>query len=548
MFPFKTTQILLLTAFCIINFTLFAQETQVKDDFEGNGTITTWYGDDCSVDTDFSNPNQTGINTSDKVLKYTDEGGSYANIGFNIPFHFDLGKAPKFTFQIYVESSSLTGTQNNQVSFKLQNGAIFEPWTSQTEIIKNLELDKWQEITVDFENDNFINYDANAADPVNRDDLNRAVIQINGENNNDKVVAYIDNFEYESTIGWDSDPNHQGYTYLIWNDEFEGEGAIDDEKWHHQTLLPNGEGWFNGELQHYTNREENSYLENGFMNLVAKRENFTDQGKTKDFTSARLNSKFAFTYGRVEVRAKLPSGAGTWPALWFLGKNINEDGAYFDEEFGTTNWPACGEIDLMEHWGTNQNFVQAAMHTPSSSGNTVNKGGIYANDVSNLFHVYGMVWTPEKIDFTVDGKVIYTYAPNDKNMDTWPYDAPQYMIINTAINADIAADFKESPFVIDYIRIYSDEEPTSIKSETIESTVSIYPNPSSDLLNVLIENNHDFSIIQVFDNLGKEVIGKNIEMNQSQMALDISGLAIGNYTIRLSNETKATVIDFVKSE
>ena len=149
------------------------------------------------------------------------------------------------------------------------------------------------------------------------------------------------------------------FNTLVWADEFSGNGMIDTSKWHHQTLLPNGNSWWNGEQQHYTNRITNSYQNNGLLSIVAIKEVFTDQGITKNYTSARLNSKFAFTYGRVEVRAKLPSGAGTWPAIWTLGKNITENGGYWYSSYGTTNWPACGEIDIMEHWGHNPNYVQS---------------------------------------------------------------------------------------------------------------------------------------------------------------------------------------------
>ena len=130
---------------------------------------------------------------------------------------------------------------------------------------------------------------------------------------------------------------------------------LDSAKWHHQTVIPNGWSWFNGEVQHYTDRLENTYVSDGTPKIVAQKEQFTDQGVTKQYTSARLNSKFAFTYGRVEVRAKMPIGHGTWPAIWMLGKNITERGAYWETQgFGTTSWPACGEIDIMEHWGRNQ--------------------------------------------------------------------------------------------------------------------------------------------------------------------------------------------------
>lgn len=145
---------------------------------------------------------------------------------------------------------------------------------------------------------------------------------------------------------------------IVWSDEFDGNGAIDSEKWHHQTQLPNGGSWYNGEIQHYTDRIENSFVSNGTLKVVAKKETYTDQGFTKTHTSARLNSKFAFTYGYVAVRAKLPQGVGTWPAIWTLGQNITEPGGYWYDTNGTVGWPNCGEIDIMEHWGSNQNFVQ----------------------------------------------------------------------------------------------------------------------------------------------------------------------------------------------
>ena len=127
---------------------------------------------------------------------------------------------------------------------------------------------------------------------------------------------------------------------LIWSDEFNTNGNVNQEKWFHQTQLPNGYSWYNNELQHYTDEIENTYVSDGTLKIVAIKENYTDQGYTKPYTSARLNSKFAFTYGKVEVKAKLPTGQGTWPAIWTLGKNITEPGSYWTNEgFGTTGWP-----------------------------------------------------------------------------------------------------------------------------------------------------------------------------------------------------------------
>jgi beta-glucanase (GH16 family) len=241
--------------------------------------------------------------------------------------------------------------------------------------------------------------------------------------------------------------------------------------------LPLPDSWFNGEIQHYTDRTENTYQDNGTLKIVAKRELFSDQGVTKNFTSARLNSKFAFTYGRVDIRAKLPSGVGTWPALWMLGRNIDEDGGYWDNQgFGTTPWPACGEIDIMEHWGDNQNYVSSAMHTPSSFGGTVNVGGTVIPTASTAFHVYSMVWTEEKITFSVDGVVHYVYNPPVKNAQTWPFDAPQYLLFNVAMLPNVSASFSSSAMEIDYVRVY--ESCTTSTSETNRiGTLRSYPNP-----------------------------------------------------------------------
>tara|TARA_B110000091_G_scaffold156398_1_gene166619 strand:- start:450 stop:2708 length:2259 start_codon:yes stop_codon:yes gene_type:complete len=246
---------------------------------------------------------------------------------------------------------------------------------------------------------------------------------------------------------------------LVFEDNFDTDGAVNSENWFHQTLLPNGYSWYNNESQHYTNRIENSYAEEGLLKLVAIKENFTDQGHTKSYTSARLNSKFAFKYGKVEVRAMLPFGQGTWPAIWTLGKNIIEPGGYWTNEgYGTTSWPACGEIDIMEHWGSNQNFVQSATHTPSSYGGTINHGGQWVTTASSELHIYGLEWTAEKLVFSVDGEVHYTYNPPIKNNETWPFDEEQYLLLNIAIAPDIAPNFVQSALEIDYVRVYQTGE------------------------------------------------------------------------------------------
>ncbi len=264
---------------------------------------------------------------------------------------------------------------------------------------------------------------------------------------------------------------------LIWADEFDTNGSIDEDKWFHQTQLPNGYSWYNNELQHYTDEIENSNVSNGTLKIVAIKENYTDQGHTKPYTSARLNSKFAFTYGKVEVRAKLPVGQGTWPAIWTLGKNITEPGAYwFNQGFGTTGWPSCGEIDIMEHWGSNQNYVQSATHTPSSYGGTVNHGGQVLPTASTQFHTYGLIWNEDELIFSVDGVVHYTYNPPVKNSDTWPFDAEQFLLLNLAIASDISPTFQQGTLEIDYVRVF---EPSSDPAGCMDVNATNYDSEST---------------------------------------------------------------------
>ncbi|MCL6295878.1 glycoside hydrolase family 16 protein [Jejuia spongiicola] len=243
---------------------------------------------------------------------------------------------------------------------------------------------------------------------------------------------------------------------LVWSDEFNNSGPIDSTKWFHQTQIPAGGDWYGGLINHYTNRIENSYVEDGFLNIAARKEIFNDQGEIKAYTSARLNSKFAFTYGRVEVRAKMPTGVGTWPAIWMLNKNIDEPGAYWQKQgFGTTYWPVCGEIDILEHWGKKQNRIQSAVHTGASAGDdVVNLGGRVIENVSNQFHIYSLEWYENKMIFSVDDVVHYEYEPAERNSDTWPFTTDQYILLNIAIEPDIDPSFEESSMVVDYIRVY----------------------------------------------------------------------------------------------
>lgn len=339
------------------------------------------------------------------------------------------------------------------------------------------------------------------------------------------------------------------YTKLVWSDEFDLDGALDDSKWFHQTKLPSGGSWYNNEIQHYTNREVNSFVDTGYMSIVAKKEEFTDQGVTKQYTSARLNSKFAFTYGKVEIRAKLATGVGTWPALWTLGKNVRENGGYwYTQGFGTTSWPACGEIDIMEHWGTNQNYVSSATHTPSSYGGTVNVGGQTIPDASEAFHIYKLVWSPESLVFSIDDGVHFTYNPAVKNSDTWPYVLDQYLLLNIAIQSSISGDFNESAMVIDYVRVYQ-ADPISVELVNDSKYPVCYPNPCIDELSIDLGESPNQDIhINIYNSNGMLV--QNYSFSDAARIIkleDLADLSSGLYIISYELNNKSYSSRLAKS-
>jgi len=234
---------------------------------------------------------------------------------------------------------------------------------------------------------------------------------------------------------------------LVWADEFETEGTVDTSKWFFETEAPENGSWYNNELQHYTDRTDNAYISDGTLKIVAKKELYTASGSTKEYTSARMNSKLHFTYGKVEVRAKLPKMKGTWPAIWSLGADINE-----------VPWPKCGEIDIMEQLFENQLMVQSAIHVQGRYGDDPALKQINVSDVTENFHVYGMIWDEQKIDFTVDGAVFFTYNPEDRSEDFWPFYKDQYLLLNVAVGGtlggEVTPDFDQDQMEVDYVRVY----------------------------------------------------------------------------------------------
>jgi beta-glucanase (GH16 family) len=227
---------------------------------------------------------------------------------------------------------------------------------------------------------------------------------------------------------------------LLWSDEFNTDGAPDPSKWGYDTGTGSG-GWGNNELENYTSRSDNSFVKSGYLNIVAKKESYGGSS----YTSARMltKNKFSFKYGRVEIKAMLPAGNGTWPALWMLGSNID-----------ALSWPNCGEIDIMEQRGSELNKIWATLHYPGHSGaNGIGATTIIQNS-STQFHVYSLDWSVNSIKIAVDGQVYQSVA----NDNTLPFNNNFFLIFNVAMGGNFAgsvdSNFSNAAMLVDYIRVY----------------------------------------------------------------------------------------------
>ena len=230
------------------------------------------------------------------------------------------------------------------------------------------------------------------------------------------------------------------YDNLVFSDEFDVDGAPDSSIWNME--IGNGvDGWGNNEAQYY--RAENAIVQDGKLIITAKQENFSGF----NYTSARMNThnNFDFTYGKVEIRAKLPTGGGTWPALWMLGSN-----------YQTVEWPACGEIDNMEHVGNDQNTIHGTLHYPGNSGGNGNTSSTVVEGVSDEFHIYTVNWSPNFIRFYVDDVEFKTFA----NSSEVPYNWDFFLIFNVAMGGSFGGNidpaFTESSMEVDYVRVYQE--------------------------------------------------------------------------------------------
>jgi len=236
---------------------------------------------------------------------------------------------------------------------------------------------------------------------------------------------------------------------LVWSDEFDYSGLPDSTKWDYDTE-GNDEGWGNYEAQFYTaNRIENAWVKNGILNVTALKEDFQD----KKYTSARLITKKYWQYGRFETRAKLPSGRGTWAAIWMMPGGWS---------FNDGNWPDIGEFDIMEHVGHDAGLIHASAHSRDYQWQkgTQKTDTIRIADATKEFHTYTWEWSPEVVKAYVDDQLYFEYKNEGLGETKWPYEKPFYLILNVAVGGawgsmkGIDDEAFPQTMEVDYVRVY----------------------------------------------------------------------------------------------
>ncbi|MFN4316259.1 MAG: family 16 glycosylhydrolase [Chitinophagaceae bacterium] len=233
---------------------------------------------------------------------------------------------------------------------------------------------------------------------------------------------------------------------MVWQEEFDYTGLPDSSKW---VAEEGGHGWGNNELQYYTRgRLENMRVENGMLTIEAKKENW----EGKEFTSARLitRGKADWVYGKIEVRARLPKGRGTWPAIWMLGAKQ------------PLHWPDDGEIDIMEHVGFRPGYIHASIHTRKYNHilGTQRTDTTIVNDFAENFHNYQLEWTSDSVIVSVDDQPFFRTANDGGGYEAWPFDNAMFLLLNIAVGGNwggqqgVDENIWPQKMEVDYVRVW----------------------------------------------------------------------------------------------
>lgn len=232
---------------------------------------------------------------------------------------------------------------------------------------------------------------------------------------------------------------------LVWSDEFNYNGLPDSTKWDYD--LGSKNGWGNNELQYYTKDKKNARVEKGHLIVEARKE----KAGQFNYTSARLvtKGKASWSQGRIEVRAKLPAGRGSWPAIWMLAEHMKQ-------------WPDDGEIDIMEHVGYDPGWVHGSIHSKKYNHviGTQKTAKTFVPDFSKAFHIYSVEWDQKLLTVSIDGKPFFSFNNEQKGYEYWPFDNKMSLIMNIAVGGNWGGQkgVDDSIFPlkmeVDYVRVY----------------------------------------------------------------------------------------------
>ena len=323
---------------------------------------------------------------------------------------------------------------------------------------------------------------------------------------------------------------------LVWSEEFNDTAkTVNAANWNFDV---GGTGWGNQELQYYTNRTDNARVENGCLILEAKKEVYTSYNLTCNYTSGRINTKAKASslYGKIEARMSLPSGAGTWPAFWMMPE-VNTYG----------NWPSSGEIDIMEHIGSDPTMISMAVHTKDNNGSKGNNWykRVYPGNVENQFHTYGIEWEQDAIRFYIDSVKQTTLWRNlSGTYTTWPFDKSFYVILNLAIGGKMGGAVNDAIFdspvkmAVDFVRIYKSK--TAAINSTKANSVKVYPTAFRDILTVATD---ETASVIITDLAGRKSLSTNVSGLQN---IDTSLLTSGVYFISVKQKNNTSTFKVFK--
>lgn len=329
----------------------------------------------------------------------------------------------------------------------------------------------------------------------------------------------------------------QGYE-LIWADEFDLD-TVNAANWNFE--IGNGiNGWGNNELQYYTKRPQNVKIEEGNLVITAIKESYSGF----QYTSTRMQTKNKafWKYGRIEMKAKLPKGRGTWPAFWMMPQN---------QSYGTTLWPDNGEIDIMEYVGYEPSKVHGTVHTDKNFGSSAVGSTITYYGVENDFHVYAIEWSEDTIKWYVDSYLYGSYKRSNRDWQYWPFDKDFYVILNFAVGGNwggaqgIDTSIFPQKYIIDYVRVYQKQGGSLSINRVEENDISFSSNPVEDKLQISgFDDIPEFSV-HISDVYGNVIYTQKF-FQRPFINIDFSLFKSGIYFILIQYKEIRKIIKVVK--